>query len=79
MRRKGLAIGPLAVSGNIDVTLAGACLFLATLVWLSFAGQRAQEPARKMTACSDGGACLSELSYVPGERPTVSVARLEVR
>lgn len=80
MRIKGSSKDTPAVSGEVEIALIVAFVFLALLVWARVADKSAQEPAVSMGKCGDPGVrCLSELAYAPGERFQVSVTALEVR
>lgn len=80
MRRKCTSMDTKAISGNVERNMWVAALVIGFLAFTACVGPHLQPMDHSpMPGCDGGGMCLSSLPYVPGERPTVAIARLEVR
>lgn len=77
---RGRSTGTMAIKNDLERTLSVAVFAVTLLLCFVFTGESANVPPAPMPRCGDVGAlCMSDLAYAPGERQSVSVARLEVK
>lgn len=83
MRRKCRSKDTKAIGGGVERNMWVAIFVMGFLAYTACVGPGLIQPIddhnTHMRGCDDGGMCLSELPYVPGERFQVSVSAIEFR